>query len=119
MLWAAGMARDDAYFMLTDARTMRPAVEATIAWEWRRLAMLSRRLDKAGERIEGRRCRAAKRQVDEVRRLKADGLGTTEIARRLGISRKSVWRIVRPQEGAGSGGEGGLTTTQRKHHDGT
>ena len=99
-LWDAGWARDDAWFMLTDARTMRPAVEATLAWERRRLGKLSLRLGKAGERIDGRRRRAAKRQVDEVKRLKADGLQTGDITKRLRVSRKSVWRIVGPQEGA-------------------
>ncbi len=41
-------------YALWDAPKMRPAVEAIIAWERGRLGKLSLRLDKAGERIEGR-----------------------------------------------------------------
>jgi DNA invertase Pin-like site-specific DNA recombinase len=40
--------------------------------------------------------RGRKQSIDtnEVRRLKAEGLGATEIARRLGIGRASVYRIL-------------------------
>jgi DNA invertase Pin-like site-specific DNA recombinase len=33
-------------------------------------------------------------EPEEVAKLKAEGLGPTEIARRLGISRASVYRIL-------------------------
>jgi DNA invertase Pin-like site-specific DNA recombinase len=36
----------------------------------------------------------AARQSDTVRKLAADGLGPTEIAAQLGMSRQSVWRIT-------------------------
>lgn len=38
--------------------------------------------------------RKASIDVDEVKRLKADGLGATEIAQELGISRASVYRVL-------------------------
>lgn len=111
-LWANGLVRDDAFFVLADAKTMRPAVEALIAWERKQLGKLLLRLDKAGERIEGRKRRATKRQVDEVKSLKADGLGTTDIARRLGLSRKSVWRIVGPKMGSATEANSAIPTTE-------
>jgi len=40
------------------------------------------------------RAPTARRQSAEVRRLRADGIGTTEIARRLGIGRASVYRVL-------------------------
>ena len=80
-------------FMVADARAMRPAVEAILAWERRRLEMLTRRLERAGEWIKAREHRTAKRRVDEVRRLRAEGVGATDIARRLGINRRSVYKI--------------------------
>lgn len=36
----------------------------------------------------------ARAQADEVRRLRAEGIGPTAIARELGIARKSVYRIL-------------------------
>jgi DNA invertase Pin-like site-specific DNA recombinase len=39
--------------------------------------------------------RPAKIEADEIRRLRADGLGVTEIAKELGISRASVYRAAR------------------------
>ncbi|MCK8784263.1 recombinase family protein [Roseomonas sp. NAR14] len=44
--------------------------------------------------------RPATIQGDEVRALKAQGLGATEIAARLGIGRASVYRILGGQEAA-------------------
>ena len=38
--------------------------------------------------------RPASIPVDEIKKLRADGLGATEIARRLGIGRASVYRLV-------------------------
>jgi DNA invertase Pin-like site-specific DNA recombinase len=44
--------------------------------------------------------RPAKIEAEEIRRLKADGLGATEIAKELGICRASVYRVIRPGAGA-------------------
>jgi DNA invertase Pin-like site-specific DNA recombinase len=41
------------------------------------------------------RAPTARRQAEEVRRLAAQGLEKAEIARRLGIGRTSVWRILK------------------------
>ncbi|HEY1244079.1 MAG TPA: helix-turn-helix domain-containing protein, partial [Hyphomicrobiaceae bacterium] len=38
--------------------------------------------------------RPATIDADKVRRLKADGLGATEIAKQLGIGRASVYRVL-------------------------
>jgi DNA invertase Pin-like site-specific DNA recombinase len=40
------------------------------------------------------RGRRATIRADEVRRLRAEGLGATEIAERLGIGRASVYRVL-------------------------
>jgi DNA invertase Pin-like site-specific DNA recombinase len=40
--------------------------------------------------------RKATIRAEEVRRLRADGLGATEIADRLGIGRASVYRVLQP-----------------------
>jgi DNA invertase Pin-like site-specific DNA recombinase len=44
--------------------------------------------------------RPAKIEADEIRRLKADGLGATEIAKELGICRASVYRATGPRTSA-------------------
>ena len=36
----------------------------------------------------------ARRKANQVRQLQAEGIGPTEIAQRLEISRASVWRIL-------------------------
>jgi len=36
----------------------------------------------------------ARRKADEIRRLAADGLGKAEIARRLGVGERSVYRML-------------------------
>jgi DNA invertase Pin-like site-specific DNA recombinase len=41
--------------------------------------------------------RPAKIEADKIRRLKADGLGATAIAKELGICRASVYRATRPR----------------------
>lgn len=41
--------------------------------------------------------RKASIDPDEVRKLKADGLGASEIAKRLGIGRASVYRVMQDQ----------------------
>jgi DNA invertase Pin-like site-specific DNA recombinase len=47
---------------------------------------------KAQGKYKGRRP-TAQAQADEVNRLRAEGMGATEIAKRLGIGRASVYRI--------------------------
>ena len=51
----------------------------------------------------GHQCRQGPRRVqgrkpsiklDEVRRLRKEGLGATEIARKLGVGRASVYRVL-------------------------
>ena len=37
-------------------------------------------------------------EVEDVRRLKEEGLGATEIAKRMGIGRASVYRVLKKQE---------------------
>ena len=44
------------------------------------------------------RGRKASINVDEVRRLLAEGVRPSTVARQLGISRTSVWRVSRPAE---------------------
>lgn len=56
---------------------------------------------KADKRYKGR-APTARRQADEVSRLRADGVTPTEIARRLGMSRMSVYRIINGAGGAAS-----------------
>lgn len=71
--------------------------------EFERALMLDRQREGiAKAKAEGRyrgRAPTVMRQVTEVRRLKAEGLGPTEIARRLGIARSGVYRALDSAEG--------------------
>lgn len=65
---------------------------------WEREIMLERQREgvakaKAEGKYKGRKP-TAMAQADEVRRLKAEGVGATEIAARLGIGRASVYRAL-------------------------
>jgi DNA invertase Pin-like site-specific DNA recombinase len=42
----------------------------------------------------------AQRQVADIKKLTGEGLGPVEIAERLGISRTSVWRVLKAVAGA-------------------
>ena len=51
----------------------------------------------AAARAEGKykgRVPTARRKADEIRRLAADGLGKAEIAQRLGVGERSVYRML-------------------------
>ena len=51
----------------------------------------------AAAKAEGKykgRAPTARRKADEIRRLAADGLGKAEIARRLGVGERSVYRML-------------------------
>lgn len=66
--------------------------------EFERGVMLERQREgiakaRAAGRYRGRQP-TARRQVAEVRRLRAEGIGASEIARRLGIGRASVYRVL-------------------------
>ena len=66
--------------------------------EFERAIMLERQREgiakaRAAGRYKGRQP-TARRQVAEVRRLRAEGIGASEIARRLGIGRASVYRVL-------------------------
>jgi len=66
--------------------------------EFEREIMLERQREgvaraKAEGKYKGRKP-TAMAQADEVRRLKAEGVGATEIADRLGIGRASVYRVL-------------------------
>ena len=65
---------------------------------WEREIMLERQREgitkaKADGRYKGR-APTAMRQADEVRKLRGAGVTPTEIARRLSMSRMSVYRII-------------------------
>ena len=66
--------------------------------EWEREIMLERqRIGVEKAKREGKykgRKPSAMHKSDEVRRLKADGIGASEIATRLGIGRASVYRVL-------------------------
>ena len=67
-----------------------------------REAMLERQREgiaraKAEHRYKGR-VPTARRQAAEVARLKAEGVTASDIARRLGIGRASVYRVLGEQE---------------------
>ena len=51
----------------------------------------------AAAKAEGKykgRAPTARRKVDEIRKLAADGVGKAEIARRLGVGERSVYRML-------------------------
>jgi DNA invertase Pin-like site-specific DNA recombinase len=66
--------------------------------EFERAIMLERQREgvakaRAAGKYRGR-VPTARRQAGEVRRLRAEGVGAAEIARRLGIGRASVYRVL-------------------------
>ena len=68
--------------------------------EFEREIMLERQREgiakaKAEGKYKGRKATARAKEED-VQKLKADGIGATEIAKRLGIGRASVYRILDP-----------------------
>ncbi|WP_306111827.1 MULTISPECIES: recombinase family protein [Roseovarius] len=70
--------------------------------EFEREIMLERQREgiakaKAAGKYKGRKP-TARAKADEVMALKADGVGPAEIARRLGIGRASVYRILNDQK---------------------
>jgi DNA invertase Pin-like site-specific DNA recombinase len=70
--------------------------------EFERALMLERQREgiakaKAEGRYTGRKP-TVRAQGDEMRRLKADGVGPAEIARRLGVARSSVYRVLECRE---------------------
>lgn len=72
--------------------------------EFERALMLERQREgiakaKAEGKYQGR-APTARRQSEEVRRLKAEGVKPTDIARRLKIGRASVYRILGGEDGA-------------------
>ncbi len=71
---------------------------------WEREIMLERQREGiAKAKAEGRykgRTPTAMRQGKEVARLTAEGVSVTEIARRLNMSRMSVYRVLKAAEGA-------------------
>jgi DNA invertase Pin-like site-specific DNA recombinase len=76
--------------------------------EWERSTMLERQREgiakaKAAGKFKGR-VPTAQRQFDQVRELSAQGVGPSDIAKRLGIGRTSVYRALRP-----------TTTPQQEH----
>jgi DNA invertase Pin-like site-specific DNA recombinase len=78
------------------SRLMLTILAAVAAWE--REVMLERQREgiaaaKAAGKYKGRKP-TAMNQAGEVARLKADGVSPTEIAKRLGMSRMSVYRAL-------------------------
>ena len=54
----------------------------------------------AAAKAEGKykgRAPTARRKADEIRELAADGVGKAEIARRLGVGERSVYRMLSGQ----------------------
>jgi DNA invertase Pin-like site-specific DNA recombinase len=72
--------------------------------EWERAMMLERQregIEKA--KVEGKykgRAPTARAKADEVMRLLAAGTRPTDIAKQLGIARRSVYRIIEDQAAA-------------------
>ena len=69
--------------------------------EFERSIMLERQREgiakaKAAGKYKGRQP-TARAKADEIRQLKAEGMGATEIARTLGIGRASVYRVLSRQ----------------------
>ncbi len=81
------------------ARLMLAMLAAVAQFE--RELMLERQREgiaaaKAAGRFKGR-APTVRRQADEIRRMVAEGLSRSEIARRLGVNRKSVQRVLAAQ----------------------
>lgn len=73
--------------------------------EFERQIMLERQREgiakaKAAGKYKGRKP-TARAKAGEAQRLRAEGLGATEIAQRLGISRASVYRALAPESPSG------------------
>lgn len=78
------------------ARLMLTILAGVAAWE-REIMLERQREGIAKAKAEGRykgRAPTAQRQADEVLRLRAEGLGATAIAGRLGMGRASVYRVI-------------------------
>lgn len=76
--------------------------------EFERALMLERQREgiakaKADGKYQGR-APTARRQEEEVRRLRAEGVRPAEIAKRLGMGRASVYRMLGPLSEGGAGG---------------
>ncbi|OAN46301.1 recombinase family protein [Magnetospirillum moscoviense] len=69
--------------------------------EWEREVMLERQREGVAKaKLEGKykgRKPTARAKAEDVNRLRAEGIGPTEIAARLGIGRASVYRILSPK----------------------
>lgn len=70
--------------------------------EFERSIMLERQREgiakaKAEGKYKGRKP-TARAQADEIKRLRDEGIGATEIAQRLGIGRASVYRVLNEQD---------------------
>ena len=72
--------------------------------EFERMIMLERQREGIAKARDAGRYRGrvptARRQAEEVRRLRGEGVGATEIARRLGIGRASIYRLLAEAEAA-------------------
>ena len=76
------------------------SVPGTAAATKRDIILERRREGVAKAKAEGRykgRTPTARRQADEIHRLKAEGIKPVAIAERLGIGRASVYRILRSE----------------------
>src|SRR6476619_8620738 len=79
-------------------RLMFNMLGATAQFE-RELMLERQREGIAKAKAEGKykgRAPTARAKATEVRRLRSEGIGPTEIAKRLGISRASVYRVLNP-----------------------
>lgn len=86
------------------SRLMLTILAGVAAWE--REIMLERQREgiakaKADGRYKGR-APTARRQSDAIHKLRSEGVTPTEIARRLGVSRMSVYRIIGPAAAQGA-----------------
>lgn len=72
--------------------------------EWERAMMLERQKEGVAKaKAEGKykgRAPTARAKADDVHRLLAEGVGPTDIAKQLGIARRSVYRIIEDSKAA-------------------